>query len=779
MVQKINFWLSIIFKVLVLALAFLTPLFFWGYTTEFYEMPKFVLVLITTTLFILLWVTKWILSGKVTLTISKLDLPFLLLLIAFLISMFFAPSRPVAIFGALPRIHGGLISFVLYIIFYFVLAANLKKVSTIKEVVYALLASAVILSIISLLSYAGLNVFSLPWTAGAAFTPTGSAFSTAAILLLLLPFPITAILYGSKLTNFENGSESEELGLPINSLIGTDASLNQLTIKIIWSVILGLFAITLVLIGSMTIYIAAAIIIALVLFVTPPNLIVKNAAYLFTPVLVALLVAFVSFVPVGGSKNILYTKAQNFPHELQLPFADSWKISISAFRDSPFYGSGPASYLNDFTLYKPIEFNNTKIWNIPFDTAFNEYLQILATLGVIGLIALLLLTISALVIAFRSLTSPKTGSIRIPLAISTISFFIILALHSSTLVLWIIGILLIVSFMAITKQSNNEIIVGEYQQSGGQKIKINPFPVLIALIMVGVIYYIYNQAFPVLAADYHHRQALKAVTQNQGLVAYNELVMAEKLNPNIDIYRTDLAQTNFALANAIAASKGPTETSPAGSLTDTDKQNIQVLLSQAINEGRVATTLNPNSANNWQVLGSIYQQISGVAKDALQFALDSYGRAIQKDPYNPALRLTVGGIYYSSKNYDMAIRFFSDAANLKPDYANAFYNLAIAYRDKGDFNNAILMIQQALKIIDPKSSDYKTATDMLEQLKTKSSESSQKIQTESSPSALQDDNLPKVLKLPKPDKVATPSAIKPTATPTPKVSSTPTPTPTE
>lgn len=769
MIQKINIWLNLLFKIGVLGLAFLTPLFFWSYTTEFYETPKFILVLVITTLFILLWVIKWILNGKVTLTSSKLDLSFFLLLIAYIVSTFFATSRPIAIFGALPKIEGSLSSFVLYTVFYFVLIANLKKISSIKKVIYALLASSILLTIMSLLSYAGINLFSLPWTAGPNFTPTGSNFSTAAILLLLIPFPISAILYGSKLTNFDTESQNEELDLPINSIIGDNASLNQISIKIIWSIILGLFAITIVLIGSIPIYIVAVIVLALILFVTPPNLISKNANYLFFPILIALLIAFMSFVPIGGSKNILYSKAQSFLHEMQLPFGISWKISVSAFRDSPFYGSGPASYLSDFTLYKPIEFNNTTFWNIKFDQAFNEYLQILATLGAIGLIALLILTITALTIAFKSLSNPKIGSIRVPLAIATIAFFLILTLHTSTFTLWIIGIILIVCFLAITREQTNEIIIGEYHSATGynsSKFKINIFPIIIAVIIIGLISLIlFPQILQALTADFHHRQAQKALSANQGIIAYNELLQAEKLNPNIDLYRITLAQTNFALANAIAASKGPTEASPSGSLNDQDKQNIQVLLSQSINESRTATILNPNSSGNWEILGSIYRQISGVAQDAIQYALDSYGRAIQKDPLNPSLRLTVGGIYLSAKSYDMAIRLFSDAGNLKPDYTNAFYELAIAYREKGDFNNAILAAQQALSTIkDTNSDDYKTVTQLITELKDKVA-STTKSTTDTS--ALQDQNLPKVLNLPKTENVATPSAIKkPSPTPT-------------
>jgi len=94
-------------------------------------------------------------------------------------------------------------------------------------------------------------------------------------------------------------------------------------------------------------------------------------------------------------------------------------------------------------------------------------------------------------------------------------------------------------------------------------------------------------------------------------------------------------------------------------------------------------------------------------------------KAIQLDPMNPALRLAVGEIYYSIKNYDLAIRFFTDAVNLKPDYTNAYYDLAIAYREKGDFNDAQLIAQQSLTLInkgtDPK--DYKIVSDLITDLK--------------------------------------------------------------
>lgn len=769
-VETITSWLNLVFDFIVLSLVVIIPLFFWNLTTEFYETPKFLILALLTGVLLVIWVVKCVLAGKLTIIKTPLDLPLLLLLIVFLISTFFTISRPTAIFGNLPRVSGGLAAFVTYVLFYLCLVSNLKQVHIVKQAINLLLGVGALLSVFSLLSYFGLNIIPLPWAASQNFTPTGSNFSTTAILALLLPFPLISLLQGK--------------GLDLEGFLGNltgKVSLSVILQKLILAAILTLFAITITLTGTLATYVAAITVIVLTLVTTPPASIQKNITFLVLPAVLAVILMFASFTPVGGSKNILYSKAQSFPREIQLPFTTSWKISVSAFRDSPFWGSGPSTYLSNFTTYKPVEFNNTKFWNVRFDTAFNEYLQILATLGAMGLIAFLLFTALFINVAFKSLTSLQ-GSLNISLAIAGITFFVLLLLHTSTLPLWIIGLLILALFMVTNKNLTRQLHFGVaaqgtklYGPNGELNLQFDIFPVLFALIVTVATGSGLYQIGRFAIADYHHRQALVAVASGQGLNAYNSLVTAEKINPHIDLYRLDLAQTNFALANAIAAAKGPTEASPSGSLTDADKQNIQTLLSQAIAEGRTATALNPNNPTNWEVLGSIYRQISGVAQNAFAFSLDAYGRAIAKDPLNPNLRLTVGGIYYSVKNYDMAIRFFSDAVNIKPDLANGYFNLAVALRDKGDLIGAATSAERTVSLLDANTPDYKVAAELLTILKDQIASEAAKQQAEEAKqagtgqtltppsqksSALQEKSLPKVLDLPQPENIATPEAVK-------------------
>jgi len=736
--EKVSSYLTEVFKYGVLAVALLTIFFFWNLTTEFYETPKFLALAAFIAILLILSTLKYISEGRVVLKLTPLDLPLLGLVAIAALSSLVSPAKYISLLGNAPKTHGSLISLIVYVLLYFLLVNNLKRLRDVKPVITTLVLGGAVAAIISLLSFAGIKVLPFSWAQGLNFTTTGSSFSTSALLAILLPFPVINLLRQS------NPAE-----------------------KLINIVVASIYTVTIALIGSTATFAAAAF--ALITGLILSNKDLPNPrilANLAVPIaLTAVVIILTSIPPLGKAVNPFYAAAKNFPREITLPLSTSWNISVSAFRDSPFIGTGPATYLFDFTAYKPANVNSSQFWNIRFDSGFNEYLQILATLGGIGLGLSLVLTLVFITSAAKTLNEYRAGgqnSFEASLAVAGVTFFVLLALHSSTLVTSVVGIIILAAFMSTNPSLTKELRVKLGAQGDVRELDI--FPAILLLIILGLTglgsFFIGKFAL----ADYSHRLALEAVNKNNGLETYNQLVRAETLNPYNDLYRTDLAQTNFALANAIASAKGPTPSSPAGSLTDADRQNIQQLLQQAINEGKNATAISPRSAGNWEVLGSIYRQVSGVATNALQFALDAYGRAIQLDPLNPILRLNVGGIYYSNKSYEAAVRFFTDAVNLKPDYANGYYNLSIALRDKGDLSNAQATAEKMVSLVDPKSPDYKVASEYLQDLKDRIATGSAQQSSITPPAATQtsplQQNQQKVLNLPKPENIATPPAVK-------------------
>lgn len=769
----ITTYLGLIFKI-GLCLVILSSLFlFTNLTTEMFDTAKFLVLITFTGLLLILLALKFTIADKVTFIRTQLDIPFILLLAVGVVSLFLSSSPYVALLGNQLKIHGSLISLITYILFYFVLVNNLKNIKDIRWIFTVTIIASQVLAVLSLITYAGIKILPSPWVHGANFTLTGSSFSTTAILALLVPFIVMQIL-----------------------------SSNKLVTTILGAIFLTVSGLAIALTGTWATWTGALVALTLTFFALNP---VKQMSRIkpialigiVVPLAIVALTTTLSFIPpMGGAKNPLYTLAQSFPREIQMGFTNSWKISVSTFRDSPFWGTGPGTYAFDFTNYKPVEFNASKFWNLRFDSPFNEYLQVLATLGGVGLVALLSLTalfVSGAVKTYQAYITNRSESegSKVILAISGLTFFIILALHTSTLSFWVTGLLVLASFMVLNISEsaqkswfNNQTnvknmflkIAGNVTslESSKETIRIDALPGVLLTITIALVLFAGFFGTKFVLADYYHRLALNAVSGNQGIVAYNQLIAAEKLNPYSDVYRTDLAQTNFALANAIATAKAPSEASPAGSLTDQDKQNIQVLLQQSIAEARTAVTLSPKSAINWEILALLYRQISGVAQDALVFSLDSYGRAIFQDPLNPNLRVSVGGVYYAIKNYDMAIRFFTDSINLKSDFANGYYNLSVALRDKGDLTNAKALAEKLLTLVDKSTPDFKTVNDYLDDLNNRIKSGSAKEAGTQPPAAetngaLQQKELPKVVNVGNPpSNIATPSAIKkPSPTPTP------------
>lgn len=694
--NKIALYVDQLINLLLLVVAGLTPLLFLNKTTEFFEMPKLAFLVISSILLLGLWIFSWIVKGKVVITRTPLDIPLIVLLVVVIASTYFSLTRPASIYGNFPRVHGSAVSWVVYILLYFITVSQLKTLPKIRTFLYVLYGSGVLVALTSILSFFHAYM-PFDFAKTVAFTPTGSSFSTAAFLLLLLPLPLLSIVKSYKY-------------MPLPSAI----------------ILAILFGVTVVLIGSLPIYIALVIAVGLCFLVSKPLSHKKTLPLFFIPLGVIAATFVLAFLPMPGNK--LQQLEQNFPKEIQLPFSISWKVSVSAFRDAPFIGTGPSTYLFNFTTYKPAEFNALNVWSFNFDTAYNEFLQLLGTLGLLGLLALVVICLLVLNSARKNLMSSgedhQDHILMSGAALSGMLGIVLLLVHATTLVSLVVTLFMFAVLMVSQKSIREkamELSLGLKATTSGSQFDL--FPVIIFIVYVVAASPVLYKGYNTIMADYYHRLALTQASKS-GTLTYQYLQKAETLNKEIDLYRIDLAQTNFALANAIAIQKGPSKTNPKGSLTDQDKKNIQQLLSQSINEGRVSVVLSPRSSRNYEVLGAIYRNITGVAQNALAFSLDSYGKAIQRDPLNPALRINVGGIYYSVKNYDLAIRFFTDAANLKPDYANAYFNLAIALREKGDLNNAVLVAQQTVSLLskNPNTPDYKVATKLLAELKQKAEE---------------------------------------------------------
>jgi tetratricopeptide (TPR) repeat protein len=215
--------------------------------------------------------------------------------------------------------------------------------------------------------------------------------------------------------------------------------------------------------------------------------------------------------------------------------------------------------------------------------------------------------------------------------------------------------------------------------------------------------------------------SLRAASANDGTKTYNRQIQAIQANTFLSRYHIAYSQTSLQLANSIAANLNNSSASASASAdpsTVADRQLVGQLLQQAIKEAKTAVSLNTRNVTAWENLGLTYQTIIPVASEAANWALSAYQTAATLDPANATLYVNVGSVFVAQKQYDAAIAAFIRAIQLDKSYANAYYNLANAYKLKGDTVNEAKVLTDTLKLVAPASVDYykiKNELDALQQ----------------------------------------------------------------
>ncbi len=406
-----------------------------------------------------------------------------------------------------------------------------------------------------------------------------------------------------------------------------------------------------------------------------------------------------------------------------LPKLASWSIAVDTFKSNILFGAGPGNFITQFNRFKPLNLNLTNFWAANFNSSGNLYFHLMTTLGLTGILAFLFIIYSWYKLSQRD-SGTRITAIQLAINISLAVGFILGLFIPFTPLTWIIlaGLLSLSVGMNKTKNltkikdvilSLNAItLIEPYQDTpaaaASTPLVILPWllgiPVTLAIILAGF------SASKIYGAEYTFYQSLVAANDNRGSDTYNLQIKTIQLKPNIDRYHVAYSNTNFALANSLATQENP---------TDQDKQTISTLVQQAIREARTAVELQPNKASNWQNLANLYRQLINFAQGANDFAVASYTRAIQLDPANAQLRLEMGSLMYALNNFTEATDRFKEATQLKPDYANAYYNLSYAFQKQEKWLEAYQTMQQAASLVPADSADAAKVQEELDILQTK------------------------------------------------------------
>ena len=394
-----------------------------------------------------------------------------------------------------------------------------------------------------------------------------------------------------------------------------------------------------------------------------------------------------------------------------LPFDTGFQTAFAAISQDTgrmiqafLLGSGFGTYSTDFTRFKIAAFNQTPYWSLTFFKSSSFILELLATTGVLGLASFLFLAVKIL----------KQKPFFWPLA-----FWFVLALILPLSFVPLSLLFILLSFMSISNGIENtkkyyDVELGLVALTSGL-VAVSPnerreikhgysklLPgifFLIVLLIAGVLG-LFSTNFVLANAAF--QRSLLAQAQQKGNETYQEQLTAINLFGFSDSYHVAFSQTNMALASSLIKSQ-PKGASPSAQT----QQTIYSLIQQAINYGRSAVNISPQTAVDWQNLSGIYRNLIGFGKNADSFAVTAQQQAIALDPTNPNEYMNFGQLYYQLGLWDKAEEQFRIAINLKPDFGNAYYNLAHTFEQKGDMKSALDQLQIVKSLVKNDPSNLK------------------------------------------------------------------------
>ena len=652
-------------KAAIYFLVFLLPIFFLPWTSNNLDFNKQALLLISVFLALICWLANSLTSNKFEINISFLNFPVIILFLVTALSVIFSVYRYGSFWGWPLPVSQSLLSLLGFIIFYF-LVANLFKKDEIILLFLTLFLSGFLVSLFCILQLFGKFILPFDFAKTASFNTIGTMNSLAVysslLLVLLLP-----------LSFFVKRFFKVVLGVFILTLL---ISLFLINFKIAWLVFLTGLA---------------------VLFAFGVVNLRKTGRSSFTTVMMIFFVIALLFTLFRFSLPL-------FP-ATPLEVSPSQKAEFGILRNlSPktlFLGSGPGTFVYNWSMYKSIDLNQTIFWATRFTTGASEILDRIITTGILGILAFFFLIFLFFKKSFQFLVKKMDEGVSrgkisdgaswflslgvlASFAGLVAAFFLYPANFSILLIFW-----LLIGCLAVLETEKRKVLL-----IGNSSTKALGFSFLFVLILIlGIgssVFYVQKYI-----AEARYFQGLKASQKGDTILATNYVLKAVNLNPKMDFYWRDLSQIHLFRLNEVLLK---TDLAP-----EDKKYQVQSLIASAVNSASQATTLNPNDAANWNVRGFIYRNMIGGLGGAEDWAITSYETAIDLEPTNPYIFTEIGRIYIlkadlaeqqenledKDKNLKLAQSSFEKAVSLKVDYAPAHYQMAMIYIREGKTKEAI------------------------------------------------------------------------------------------
>ncbi len=427
--SKTGNFLDKLIEYLLCFLVFSLPLFVLPFSVEIYEFNKTLLLFIVSSLAFLLWIAKMVLiEREIRIARAPLDFPIIIFTVVIVFSTIFTVDKVSSVLGFYGRFSDSMVVYLSLAMLYF-LGVNCiiagfnsdieerRGKDSIGSFVGAFLLSAFITATVSLLYFFGFKFIPWPEAQFRSFNLAGGSINVFAIYLISVIF--ISLYYRGKAPNVL----SEYLAY----------------ILILMSVLL--LAVIDFILAWIVLFISLILCFTLIFVINKKKNIIgmQNGPRGKNPILPLILIS-ISFIFIAASLSVAGKNEKSFSGSAisafiknKLTYSDSGQIeSNSGFTKeiildkdvafsvalgglksglpSAIIGSGPGTYLYNFSKFKPAEFNNNNLWYVRFDKAGSEILEKFSTIGIAGTSSYILIIIFAVLMFFKAVKSAENKS---------------------------------------------------------------------------------------------------------------------------------------------------------------------------------------------------------------------------------------------------------------------------------------------------------------------------------------------------------------------------------
>lgn len=666
---------------LLMILMFLMPMFFLPITLETLELNKQTLLIVLTCASALCWLGSMLVHKQIRVRRGWSNFLPLLLILAFILPAMESVAPYLSWIGAHRQEYTSVLTVVSLAVLFYLLSNLMGGREQHRNIHLTLIVSTSLVAFFALLETYGVNILS-------AMVPS-LALNTIGTLTGFTTFLIVfhAFFLGSFLSHKKGDS------LFHDRFIGTIEAILTLFI----SVASFFFLLLLDDAGLWALFvISLAILFSFVVFRAKDF---PQSVRLVWP-MVLLVGALLFWFVLPGITSI------SIPLEVTPNTAGSQEVAQQTLQAySSWFGSGPGTYIFDFSQFHDVSLNETDFWNTRFDRASSHVLTLLPTIGVFGLTLLGLFIVLLFVRSISQVLRPDSRDEWLESFVHLTPWLTLIV--SAFIVPW--NMTLMVSFGIFSGLLASQVIRKEWVKSfvkapGVTLVVSSAFTVFALVFFIGI--FVTTQRY---SAEIAFAQAVELDREEGDLQEVVALLdRASMLNTYHDTYYRNLGE---ALLLRVDEELGTV--SSVDTLTDESLQYIQSLTASSVNAVARATELSPNNVLNWLSRGFVYRELIPVLGEASEFAVSSYLQAIELEPANPANWTELGKTYLAVAEQSrpltvspdsniaqtaentliqmltLAESAFEKAVELKPNYAPAHFQLAVTYERQGRMEDAV------------------------------------------------------------------------------------------